>query len=903
MATRTIQSAGVEIRERDLSLIAPQNVGTNIFIAGYSSQGPTDEVLKISSNDELLAIYGVPTNSAERYFYHGIRELLNSPANIYTSRLPYGENGGSGFGSDYSALVYPVQSYGATTINSVSSFTVSLTFSPILSSLPLSGSGFTFQTSSGAISSVVYAINGSVPATTGNIVVSVPLNANYATIVSNTSAAITLSASGKIANVTTTADSFTINLSGFVAATVTPTVYPSVLVGLEDPNDVMTITSATSAVTTGIGVGSNLDITSGTYVLGDPVHVTLSENEYNQAQQGSLFTWSANATTHAGLSSIQDLGKSGVIILNKSQTSINSQFEGYYIGIADNSNINPASDFNAIIGAKTVSLSSKFTGVGSVGFTTIPNGTLDFSLSSTNVGGVQNSISQILEGLTDYNIDGRDDDDLLNVGVFKLRKSLYATEAYKLDYVLDGKITGSIDSYRKRINPTGGPQTSFFLENVDSNDRNVEILINPYISNKNSGTAVDASGIPLKKIRVLTRSLSGVSSTISGIAANAFPTLIQNLGYADNLYPVGAYSDSQVTKKFLGSIPSKLERALEAIKNDEIYDIDVVVEAGLGTIFAMTKSNNLSYYDDTVTYNAISSLRTSNALDANGTDLIGNYSVIFNTFENFCNLPSNTGGRGDCMFIADPIRQIMIQGKNTKVLSDRTKNFQTDIYWAIRHQFELENTSYAAVYANWAQVYDEFLGDKIWVPFSSVAGATFARNDAAEFPWSAPAGYTRGLVSGNVVDIAITPNQKQRDELYKSNINPVLFSPSQGMAIFGQKTMSKKPSAFDRINVRRLFLALERPTKKAAIFFVFEPNNAFTRTRFVNTLTPIFEYAKQNAGLYDYLIVCDDRNNPPEVIDSNEMKADIYIKPVRTAEFIIVTFTATRTDTNFNELI
>jgi hypothetical protein len=771
MATRILNSPGVSIIERDLSLIAPPNVGTNIFIAGYANSGVTDEVLKITTNDELLAIYGVPTNSAERYFYHGVRELLNSPANIYTFRLPYGEGAGSGFGSEYSALAYPVN--------------------------------FVKADNAGVLSAIDY----------------------------------------------------------------------------------------------------NLNQLSGTYVLGDPVHVTLTESEYTQAQDGSLFTWSMSGSNRTALSAVSQLGKAGIVILNKAQTTINSQFEGFYVGLCDNSNINPASDYNAILGAKTVSVSSKFTGIGLYDYTTIPNGTLEFSLSSRNVGGVQNSISQILEGLTDYNIDGRDDDDLLNIGVFKLRKSLYATEAYKIDYVLDGKITGSIDSYRKRINPTGGPQTSFFLESMDTNDRNVEVLVNPYLSNKFGGTSVNASGIPQKKIRVLTQNLANVPVNVSGVAAGAYTTLVSNLGYADSLYPVGAYSDAQVTAKVLGSIPSKLERALEAVKNDEIYDIDVVVEAGLGTIYTMTKSQNLSYYDDTVTYNAISAFRTSSALDSAGEDLRGDYSTIFNVFENFCNLPSNTGGRGDCMFIADPIRQIMIQGRNTKVLADRTKNFQTDIYWPIRHQFELENTSYAAVYANWAQVYDEFLGDKVWVPFSSVAGAAYARNDAAEFPWSAPAGYTRGLVSGNVVNIAITPNQKQRDELYKSNINPVLFSPSQGMAIFGQKTMSRKPSAFDRINVRRCFLALERPTKKAAIFYVFEPNNEFTRTRFVNTLTPIFEYAKQNGGLYDYLIICDERNNTPEVIDNNELKCDIYLKPTRTAEFIIVTFTALRTDASFQEII
>ena len=127
--------------------------------------------------------------------------------------------------------------------------------------------------------------------------------------------------------------------------------------------------------------------------------------------------------------------------------------------------------------------------------------------------------------------------------------------------------------------------------------------------------------------------------------------------------------------------------------------------------------------------------------------------------------------------------------------------------------------------------------------------------------------------------------------------------PGQGLVIFGQKTLNKKPSAFDRINVRRLFLALERPTKKVARFFVFEQNSEFTRTRVINTLMPIFERAKNNQGLYDYLIVCDERNNTPAVIDANELVVDIYIKPTRAAEFILVNFYATTTDANFEELI
>jgi phage tail sheath protein FI len=177
-----------------------------------------------------------------------------------------------------------------------------------------------------------------------------------------------------------------------------------------------------------------------------------------------------------------------------------------------------------------------------------------------------------------------------------------------------------------------------------------------------------------------------------------------------------------------------------------------------------------------------------------------------------------------------------------------------------------------------------------------------ARTDAARFPWIAPAGFTNGLLP-NVIDLAINPNQKQRDELYRSNINPVSFFPSQGQVIYGQKTLSKKPSSFDRINVRRLFLALERPTRKAAQFFVFEPNTTFTRTRLINTLTPIFERAKNNEGLYDYLIVCDERNNTADVIDNNQLVVDIYIKPVRASEFILINFFATRTDASFQEIV
>lgn len=766
---RTISSPGVELFEKDLSLRTPQSIGTNIFIPGFANQGPSDEVIRITSQEELDNIYGTPTNSSERYFYYSVKELLNSPASIYTFRIPYGAGSGDGFGSQYSALVYPVK-----------------TFVP-----------------------------------------------------------------------------------------------------------------STSAVT------DVLNLSAATYALGQPVHVNLTEEEYRQAAEGTLFDWSTTASPTDALSSTSSLGGAGVIILDKAQTSVNSQFEGYYVGLADNT-INPASNYNNIGSVKSLSLTSNYVGTTGKTYTTVPNGTLQFNLTSTS--GNSGSISEIMETLTDYDIDGRENDDTLNVGVFKLRKSIYATEAFKLDYVLDDSVVGSIDTFREQLNPTG-PSIPFFLETRDENTRNIEILVNPYISNKFDESSLNSSGVPQKKIRVLTSNLSSEPYSVTQIALSSVNSIANDIGYADNLYPLGSYSTNSIKKKLIGNVPTKVERALDSVKNDEIYDIDVVAEGGLGTIFTMSSAAGTHYYDETL-YNStlktkVDSLRTSNDIsgDANATAIRANYSAVFNKFENFCNLPSRTGGRGDCVFIADPIRHILVTGRNNKILADKSNNFQTDVYWPIRHQFELENTSYGITYGNWVQVFDDFTGQKVWSPFSGHAAAVFARNDAQEFKWSAPAGYTRGLLTTSALDLAITPNQKQRDEFYKSNINPVLFSPVQGMVVFGQKTLLRKPSAFDRINVRRLFLALERPTKKAAQFFVFEPNNEFTRTRIINTLTPIFEFAKQNGGLYDYLIVSDDRNNTPQIIDNNELIVDVYLKPTRTAEYIQVNFIATRTGANLEEII
>jgi phage tail sheath protein FI len=268
--------------------------------------------------------------------------------------------------------------------------------------------------------------------------------------------------------------------------------------------------------------------------------------------------------------------------------------------------------------------------------------------------------------------------------------------------------------------------------------------------------------------------------------------------------------------------------------------------------------------------------------------------TIFNRFENYAR-----SRRKDHLFIADPIRHILVKGKDTKVEKQKTKNFSQHIYWPLRNQFKAANSNYATTYANWVKVYDSSSDQQVWVPYSGFGAGLMAQND----PWDAPAGFTRGI-NRNITDIAFgATKQKQRDQLYKINLNPIYFSPVDGYVTFGQKTLQTKPSAFDRINVRRTFLFLEKATKNTVKYFVFEPNTLFTRTNVVNVLTPIFELVRNEGGVYDYKIICDERNNTPDVIDQNQMVVDIYIQPTRTAEFILCNFYATRTGVNFDEII
>ena len=212
------------------------------------------------------------------------------------------------------------------------------------------------------------------------------------------------------------------------------------------------------------------------------------------------------------------------------------------------------------------------------------------------------------------------------------------------------------------------------------------------------------------------------------------------------------------------------------------------------------------------------------------------------------------------------------------------------------------STSYAVMDSAWKYQYDKYNDTYRWVPANGDMAGLCVRTDATRDPWFSPAGLTRGTIK-NVVKLSFNPNKTERDTLYKNGVNPIVSFPGEGTILFGDKTLLAKPSAFDRINVRRLFVVLEKAIARAARSSLFEFNDEFTRAQFVSLVEPFLRDVQGRRGIYDFRVVCDTTNNTGEVIDRNEFRGDIYIKPARSINFIQLNFVAVRTGVSFDEVV
>lgn len=246
--------------------------------------------------------------------------------------------------------------------------------------------------------------------------------------------------------------------------------------------------------------------------------------------------------------------------------------------------------------------------------------------------------------------------------------------------------------------------------------------------------------------------------------------------------------------------------------------------------------------------------------------------------------------RKDCVVFISPDDGIVRNSSGTE--STALVNWRSSV----------RDSTYAFLDTGYKYTYDRYNDVYRYVPLNGDIAGLAARTDSTNDPWWSPAGFNRGQIK-NVLKLRFNPNQTDRDLLYKNSINPVVSFPGQGTILYGDKTATLKPSAFDRLNVRRLFITLQNAISTSAKFSLFEFNDAFTRSQFVNLVTPYLRDVQGRRGITDFLVVCDDTNNTPERIDRNEFWGDIYIKPARSINFIQLNFVAVRTGVEFTTVI
>ena len=347
---------------------------------------------------------------------------------------------------------------------------------------------------------------------------------------------------------------------------------------------------------------------------------------------------------------------------------------------------------------------------------------------------------------------------------------------------------------------------------------------------------------------------------------------------------------------------------------DSGWDQDVdSVNFGASGVVTGTLGGGTNYGDKT-------DLTTSGALSSGLDDIISGYTLFENTEETevdfilmgSANYAKETAqalaekviavaeARKDAVAFVSPYRQAFLN--DSAAGSVTVSNIDQMTTNVVGFYAPISSTTYGVFDSGYKYMYDRFNNVFRYIPLNGDIAGTCARTDIEQFPWFSPAGTARGPIL-NSVKLIYNPGKKQRDILYSNRINPVILSPGAGIILFGDKTGFGKSSAFDRINVRRLFIYLEDAIKAAAKDQLFEFNDELTRTNFVNIIEPFLRDVQSKRGIFDFVVVCDETNNTAAVIDNNEFVADIFIKPARSINFIGLTFVATRTGVAFEEVI
>jgi len=302
----------------------------------------------------------------------------------------------------------------------------------------------------------------------------------------------------------------------------------------------------------------------------------------------------------------------------------------------------------------------------------------------------------------------------------------------------------------------------------------------------------------------------------------------------------------------------------------------------LGSDVAPTTGNIQTAYDQ---FNNKDSIDISLVLTGDASTTVQNYVI-----STIANPDTLTDSRRDCVVFVSPPSSAVVNksGQETTLISAWVSS--------------LTKSSYVFADSGWKYQYDKYNNVYRYIPLNGDIAGLCVSTDTARDPWYSPAGFNRGAIK-NAIKLAWNPSKSDRDTIYSAGVNPVVSFPGQGIVLYGDKTLQNKPSAFDRINVRRLFITLEKSISTAAKFSLFELNDEFTRAQFVSLVTPFLRDVQGRRGITDFKVVCDDTNNTPQVIDSNRFVGDIYIKPARSINYIQLNFVAVATGVDFTTVV
>ena len=414
--------------------------------------------------------------------------------------------------------------------------------------------------------------------------------------------------------------------------------------------------------------------------------------------------------------------------------------------------------------------------------------------------------------------------------------------------------------------------------------------------------------------------------TISGNAGTILEKHLNLSKAKDAEFSVGSpqwwrkYTETNSTHIFAGGEPAGVVTTGYSsgftLAGDTGWDQDAE-----GIIFSSIGNLN-TVLTDGKDYGGISTITSTGALNSGLDDLVSGYGLFENDTNvdvDFLLMGSAKEGQNEARALATKLIAVAEKRKDAvafispyrgSMITDNPDQKTVDVVLSdstitdnVIDFFEpVTSSSYAVFDSGYKYMFDRFANTFRYVPLNGDIAGLCARTDINAFPWFSPAGTARGAIL-NAVKLAYNPSKDQRDRLYSARVNPVIFSPGAGIVLFGDKTAFAKASAFDRINVRRLFLFLEDAISAAAKDQLFEFNDEITRTNFVNIVEPFLRDVQAKRGITDYVVICDETNNTAAIIDSNEFVADIYIKPARSINFIGLNFIATRTGVAFEEVI